>query len=69
VKCFHQRFDLVKLVQQFPQIKLATIGPKTSQLLAELGLKPADEAATATIEALVEALEKAVNRANNPGGQ
>jgi uroporphyrinogen III methyltransferase / synthase len=62
VKYFQARFDLVKLVNQFPNIKLATIGPKTSQQLADLGLKAAAEAATPTIEALVEAIECVMKR-------
>jgi uroporphyrinogen III methyltransferase / synthase len=59
---FHARFDLCKLVKQFPRIKLATIGPKTGKLLVELGLASAAEAATPTFEALVSALERVVSR-------
>lgn len=61
VKYFHARFDLAKLVKQFPQIKLAAIGPKTSQQLAELGLQSAAEAATPALESLVAAVEQAQN--------
>lgn len=60
VNYFHQRFDLPKLVKQFPHLKLATIGPKTTQLLADLGLPVAAEAATPTLESLATALEQAV---------
>jgi uroporphyrinogen III methyltransferase/synthase len=58
---FHARFDLCKLVKQFPHMKLATIGPKTSRLLTQLGLTPAAEAVTPTLEALVSALERNVS--------
>jgi uroporphyrinogen III methyltransferase/synthase len=54
---FHARFDLPALVQRFPQIKCASIGPETSKRLVALGLKPALEPRTHTIEGLVEALE------------
>jgi len=58
---FHMRFDLCKLVEQFPRIKLATIGPKTSRLLTKFDLAPAAEAAAPTLEALVRALERVVS--------
>jgi uroporphyrinogen III methyltransferase / synthase len=57
VKFFNGRFDLRALVQRHPQMKWATIGPKTSQQLAALGLKISAEAATPAMEALVAALE------------
>jgi uroporphyrinogen III methyltransferase/synthase len=59
VEFFHQRFDLVKLVKQFPQMKLATIGPETSKTLAGLGLKPALEAKEHTTNGLLAAVLKA----------
>ena len=37
VEHFHARFDLPKLVKQFPQLKLASIGPETSKTIAALG--------------------------------
>ncbi|MFO1478152.1 MAG: uroporphyrinogen-III C-methyltransferase [Verrucomicrobiota bacterium] len=59
VKHFHDRFDLPGLVRKFPGLKLASIGPETSQALEALGLKPALEAKQHTGDGLVEALLKA----------
>jgi uroporphyrinogen III methyltransferase/synthase len=56
VEHFHARFDLLALLNKFPQLKTATIGPETSKALAALGLKPAIEAKEHTIEGLVTAL-------------
>ena len=36
VQFFHERFDLPKLLKQFPQLKIASIGPETSKALAAL---------------------------------
>jgi uroporphyrinogen III methyltransferase/synthase len=58
VEFFHLRFDLPRLVQQFPGMKIASIGPETSKALAALELKPAVEAAEHTTDGLVEALLK-----------
>src|SRR6266702_4566381 len=41
VEQFHMRFDLPQLLNKFPQLKLASIGPETSKAIAALGLKPA----------------------------
>jgi uroporphyrinogen III methyltransferase/synthase len=60
VEHFHTRFDLPRLVEQFPQIKLASIGPETSKAITALGLKPAVEARPHTIDGLVKALRGAV---------
>ncbi len=63
VENFHARFDLPKLLKQFPAIKTASIGPETSKALAALGLKPTIEAKPHTIDGLVKAIrtvEKAV---------
>ena len=56
VEHFHARFDLPALLRNFPQMKIATIGPETSKTLATLGLKPAIEARQHTVDGLVEAL-------------
>jgi uroporphyrinogen-III synthase len=56
VENFHVRFDLPKLVKQFPLTRIATIGPETSKALHALGLKPTVEAAEHTIPGLVAAL-------------
>jgi uroporphyrinogen III methyltransferase/synthase len=60
VQHFHARFDLPKLVAQFPALKLASIGPETSKALAALGLHPEVEARQHTIDGLVKALRTAV---------
>jgi uroporphyrinogen III methyltransferase / synthase len=57
VENFHARFDLPGLLKQFPQIKLASIGPETTKALAALQLKPTVEARQHTIEGLVKAVE------------
>ena len=59
VEHFHARFDLPKLVKQFPQLKLASIGPETTKAIAALGLKPALEAKEHTTDGLIAALLKA----------
>jgi len=56
VEHFHARFNLPELLRKFPQIKLASIGPETSKLLAALNLKPTIEAKPHTIEGLVKAV-------------
>jgi uroporphyrinogen III methyltransferase/synthase len=58
VEFFHARFDLPKLVKQFPQMKLASIGPETSKAISALGLKPALEAKEHTTDGLIAALLK-----------
>ena len=58
VENFHARFDLPALVKNFPNVKLASIGPETTKSLVALGLKPAVEAKPHTIEGLVKALAK-----------
>lgn len=59
VRHFHARFDLPQLVKKFPQMKIASIGPETTQAVAELGLKPALEAKEHTTDGLIAALLKA----------
>jgi uroporphyrinogen III methyltransferase/synthase len=56
VENFNARFGLPKVVAQFPQIKLVSIGPETSKAITSLGLKPAVEAAEHNIDGLVKAL-------------
>ena len=60
VEFFHARFDLPKMVQQFPNLKIASIGPETSKTLAALGLKPALEAKEHTTDGLLAALINSV---------
>lgn len=53
VQFFNARFDLPKLIKQFPQIKLASIGPETSQVIRSIGLEPKIEAKKHTTEGLL----------------
>jgi len=59
VEFFHARFDLPKMVRQFPNLKIASIGPETSKTIAALGLQPTLEAKEHTTEGLLAALLKA----------
>jgi uroporphyrinogen III methyltransferase / synthase len=59
VEHFHARFDLPKLVKQFPKLKLASIGSETTRAITALGLKPALEAKEHTTDGLIAALLKA----------
>jgi uroporphyrinogen III methyltransferase/synthase len=63
VQSFHTRFDLPKLLQKFPNTKLASIGPETSKAIIALGLKPTVEAREHTIPGLVAALQSRITRA------
>jgi uroporphyrinogen III methyltransferase/synthase len=56
VENFHARFGLPKLIQQFPAMKIASIGPETSKAIAALGLAPAVEAKHHNVEGLVHAI-------------
>ena len=56
VEQFHGRFDLPALIKKFPQMKLASIGPETSKVLASLGLRPSVEAKKHTVDGLIETL-------------
>jgi len=58
VEHFHARFDLHALQRQFPDLKLASIGPETSAALTELGLEPTVEAREHTTDGLLAVLEK-----------
>jgi uroporphyrinogen III methyltransferase/synthase len=60
VENFHARFDLPKLLRQFPMTKLASIGPETSKAITALGLNPALEAKQHTIDGLVGSLRTAL---------
>jgi uroporphyrinogen-III synthase len=62
VEHFHARFDLSKLLKQFPQAKLVSIGPETSKALRALGLEPTVEAKEHSIEGVVQALVKKAAR-------
>jgi uroporphyrinogen III methyltransferase/synthase len=59
VEFFHVRFDLPEILKQFPQMKIASIGPETSKALAALDLKPALEAKVHTTDGLLAAIVNA----------
>jgi uroporphyrinogen III methyltransferase/synthase len=59
VENFHARFDLKQLLERYPTIKLASIGPETSKAIVTLGFKPEIEAREHTPTGLVKALEAA----------
>jgi uroporphyrinogen III methyltransferase/synthase len=59
VEHFQARFDLPKLVKQFPKLKIASIGPETSKTIRALKLEPAIEAKEHTTEGLIAGLLKA----------
>lgn len=59
VEFFHARFDLPKMLKQFPKMKIASIGPETSKALAALKMKPALEAKEHTTDGLIAGLIKA----------
>lgn len=56
---FNTRFDLPKLMKQFPQMKIASIGPETSKMLRSLKLEPKIEAREHTSAGLVAELTRA----------
>lgn len=56
VEFFHQRFDLPKLMKQFPQMKIASIGPETSKALRALKMEPTVEAKEHTTDGIVSQL-------------
>ncbi len=53
VQFFNVRFDVAKLLKQFPKIKLASIGPETSKAIRALGLEPKIEAKEHTCDGLI----------------
>lgn len=63
VENFHARFDLPKLVRQYPQIKLASIGPETSKAIRALSLQPTVEAKLHTINGLVSVITNCMDSA------
>ena len=58
VEHFHSRFDLPKLLRQFPKLKIASIGPETSKTIRAFKLEPAFEAKEHTTDGLIAALLK-----------
>jgi uroporphyrinogen III methyltransferase / synthase len=66
VRGFHARLDLQALRDKFPQLKIASIGPETSEVLRELGSVPTVEAAPQTTEGLLGAI---LRHPPAPGGR
>jgi len=62
VEHFHARFDLPKLLKQFPQAKVVSIGPETSKAIRALGLEPTHEAREHSLEGVVQTLVKGASR-------
>lgn len=62
VEHFHARFDLPGLLQIFPELKLASIGPETTKAIAALNLEPTLEAREHTVDGLMTALTKYVRK-------
>jgi uroporphyrinogen-III synthase len=62
VEFFHARFDLPKLLKQFPQMKLASIGPETSKAIRVLKLEPTLEAKEHTTDGLIAGLLRAAGK-------
>ena len=62
VENFHARFDLPKLLQKFPQTRLASIGPETTKAITALGLKPDVEPKQHTIDGLANVIRTAAKR-------
>ena len=56
VEFFHARFDLPRLMKQFPQMKIASIGPETSKAIRTLKLEPAIETKEHTTDGLTKEL-------------
>ncbi len=63
VEHFHARFDLPRLMQQFPDLKLASIGPETTKAIAALRLEPAIQAKEQTIDGFVAAIQRGAFKA------
>jgi uroporphyrinogen III methyltransferase / synthase len=59
VEHFHARFDLPKLMKQFPKLKIASIGPETSKAIRALKVEPSVEAKEHTTDGMIAALLKA----------
>jgi uroporphyrinogen III methyltransferase/synthase len=66
---FHARFNLPALQKQFPQMKLASIGPETSKVLRAIGCEPALEAREHTMEGLADAIVKFESKAGAQKGK
>jgi uroporphyrinogen III methyltransferase/synthase len=59
VEHFHARFNLPKLLKQFPKMKLVSIGPETSKAIRALGLEPTQEAKEHSVDGVVKMIRQA----------
>lgn len=64
VRHFHERFDLADLLETYPSIKIASIGPETSSWLRQLELNPTVEASEHTGVGLANAIAEYELRAS-----
>jgi uroporphyrinogen III methyltransferase/synthase len=64
---FHARSPLPDLLRQFPNMKLASIGPETTKRLEALELQPTVEAREHTLEGLIDAVVKQVRKTQRKG--
>jgi uroporphyrinogen III methyltransferase/synthase len=64
VENFHARFDLPKLKQQFPKIRVASIGPETTKTLHTIGVQADAEAREHNIPGLIKAVRQKSNAAD-----
>ncbi len=59
---FHERLNLPSLLDAFPEMRVASIGPETTKCLAGMGVKMDLEAREHTMDGLLKAILKAENR-------
>lgn len=59
VEHFHARFDLPDLLETYPELRVASIGPETTKAIEALELKPDIEADEHTIKGLAQAILRA----------
>jgi len=57
VEHFHERFDLPRLLDKHPKLRLASIGPETSKAIRHFKLEPSIEASPHTIDGLLHRLQ------------
>lgn len=58
VKHFHAQYDLKEMTRQFTGLKLASIGPETTNAIRELGLEVTVEAEPHTVPGMIAAMER-----------
>jgi len=66
---FHSLYPLPALLEKFPGLKIASIGPETSKALAALQITATVEATPYTVPSLLSAMEKyEAEQASQRGG-